>query len=116
MTPEPPDEEKPEEEEAPRVSSTGLPDPPEWEWKRPKAEKGRPPASSDMRSFRGMGVGMSIGFVMVMPVLLGVGIGTWLDRLAGGGNMYLLIGVLLGAVAGFTLMIRLVDRMNRDGE
>ncbi|MCX5726389.1 MAG: AtpZ/AtpI family protein [Candidatus Saganbacteria bacterium] len=44
---------------------------------------------------------MSLGFEIAMPVLFGAGIGYWIDRQFGGRPWGMVVGVVIGAVAGF---------------
>lgn len=42
-----------------------------------------------------------LGWMMVLPILLGLLLGRWLDRLAGSGVLFSAALLLLGAVIGF---------------
>ncbi len=42
-----------------------------------------------------------LGWMMVLPILLGLLLGRWLDRLAGSGVLFSAAFLLLGAVIGF---------------
>jgi F0F1-type ATP synthase assembly protein I len=61
--------------------------------------------------------GMSLGIELVLSVLLTGAFGRWIDRKAHTEPVFLLLGVCLGAAAGFRQILRYtqrLDRLNRD--
>lgn len=57
-----------------------LPEVPDWDYKRPKESKNPLDPVSDGGSTRGLGVGLSMAYVMLGSVILGFGAGWLLDN------------------------------------
>ena len=62
------------------------------------------------RQWRMVGIATTAASVMVVSVLIGWGIGTYLDARFGGNGLWLLAGLLLGAVAGMVEMFQMIRR------
>ena len=63
--------------------------------------------------------GMSLGIELVLSVLVMGAFGRWLDQRLHTDPIFILVGVVLGAAAGFRQILRYterLDRMNRDDE
>ncbi len=58
--------------------------------------------------------GISIGIELVVSVLLGLGLGYWLDRRFGTSPWLTLVGIVLGSAAGFRSLLRLARRAGAD--
>jgi len=82
-------------------SSVELPEPPDWDYKRPNYTKKNKVEEND---YMGMGVGISIAYTMVGCILAGWGIGKLID-LRGTGSLGQAIGTLIGAVVGLVAAI-----------
>ncbi len=54
---------------------------------------------------------LQLGFVMVTPILLGIGLGLWLDGLLGTSPWLVLSGLLLGVVLGGVAVFRVINRV-----
>ncbi len=78
---------------------------PEWPPKSRLAGAGG--AAAGMSQFAG------IGIQFVVAILLGLYGGQWLDRRWNTKPVFLLIGVFLGAAAGFVSMYRAVNRSTK---
>jgi len=63
---------------------------------------------------RGLGKGLTVGFEMAVGAGLGAFVGNWWDRHHGTGPWGLLIGLLVGVAAGMYLLIKQVNRSNKD--
>lgn len=99
----------------PEVEHTELPEPPDWEWKRPPAEEPRPePGLPSSVYSRGMGLALAIGGVFVGPVLAGILLGVFLDRQFGSG-WFTILGIFVGTAVALFLLIRLVNRLDKNG-
>lgn len=83
-----------------------MPDPPEWEYKRPKI-----PGQSevDAGSYLGLGVGLSVAYTLVGCSLVGWGLG-WLADRGSGAFLFQAIGALVGSIAGLVASILLIVR------
>jgi ATP synthase protein I len=57
--------------------------------------------------------GMSLGIEMVLSVLVMGAFGRWLDRRLHTEPAFILLGVLLGAAAGFRQILRYTERLDR---
>ena len=99
-----------EESNEPLIAETKLPDPPEWEWHGPKSPPEKPKAASNEP--KGLGLAFAIGYSFVGPVLGGILIGSLLDGKAGG--TWTMVGLLVGTVVAFALLIRLVNKLNEN--
>lgn len=58
---------------------------------------------------KGLALASRVGLELVAATLLGAGLGYGLDRWLGTGPWLLVVGVVLGAVAGFLAVYRLVN-------
>lgn len=69
------------------------------------------PGNDDRRRFRGLSAAMSFGVNLVGGLLIGYYGGGWLDRRLGTEPWLTLVGVTLGTVAAFRMLLReLQDR------
>jgi F0F1-type ATP synthase assembly protein I len=99
----------------PEVEHTEVPEPPDWEWKRPSAEEPRPKVGLPSSAYsRGMGLALAIGGVFVGPVLAGILLGVFLDRQFDSG-WFTILGIFLGTTVALFLLIRLVNRLDKNG-
>lgn len=57
--------------------------------------------------------GLSLGIEMVLSVVLAGAVGRWADRRFGTEPKLLILGVVLGAAAGFRQIWRYMERMDR---
>jgi len=55
----------------------------------------------------------SVGFLLVMAVGLGAGAGMWVDRQCGSEPWGLVVGFVLGAIAGFVEVFRMARRFSK---
>jgi F0F1-type ATP synthase assembly protein I len=94
----------------PEVERTELPEPPDWEWKRPEPAAPLPKASTGAEAPKGLGLAFAIGYSFVGPVVGGVLIGSLIDGKSGG--TFTVVGLLVGTVLAFALLIRLVNKLN----
>ena len=62
----------------------------------------------------GWGKGFTYGLEVAVGIGLGCLIGTWWDNHHNSGPWGLLIGVMVGGAAGMYLLIKDVNRMNKD--
>jgi len=69
-------------------------------------------AESDEAAKRGMGFGFRIGTEMVSAVVVGFGLGYALDHWLNTKPLFLMIGLLLGAAAGFMNVYRVVKGLD----
>jgi ATP synthase protein I len=58
---------------------------------------------------KGLALASRVGLELVAATVLGAGLGYGLDRWLGTGPWLLVVGVVLGAVAGFLAVYRLVN-------
>ncbi|HEY3781096.1 MAG TPA: AtpZ/AtpI family protein [Fimbriimonadaceae bacterium] len=72
----------------------------------------KPKSTNPPHVQKGLGIAFAIGYSFVGPLLAGILIGTLLDGKPGG--KYTLIGILVGTVMAFVLLIRLVNKLNQD--
>ena len=90
-----------------------LPDPPEWDYKRPKSSTKN---KVEENNYLGMGVGISVAYTMVGCTLAGWGIGKLID-LRSGGFLGQAIGTLVGAVIGLVAaIITIIKAQNKPGQ
>jgi len=92
------------------AASSPLPEVPEWEFKRP-APKVEPGGSV---SARGFSLGFAALYSLVVPTVGGLLIGWLVDERLGTGPTWLSVGFLVGALAGFVSLIRIVVRLGRE--
>jgi len=103
------------EPDQPEIEKTDLPEPPDWEWQRPvepKPDVHVPSNDKHAVYSRGMGLAIAIGSAFIGPVLGGILIGAFIDGKVGGTATT--IGLLVGTVLAFVLLIRLVNKLNED--
>jgi F0F1-type ATP synthase assembly protein I len=118
----------PEEEEAERIeqqkadllervaeaAKRKLPEPPNFEVKRPPA-----PKEMGGGGMVGQGSGLAIGvlYSLMGPTLGGMLIGWYADERCGTSPKWMATGFLIGFIAGAVMLVRLVSRMNQgDGK
>lgn len=53
---------------------------------------------------------LQIGYLLVLPILLGIGLGIWLDGALGTAPWLVLIGLFLGLGLGTYAVVRLVSQ------
>ncbi len=107
--------EPPEPIEPPELPPTPeLPEVPEVQFERPNLAPSRAPRV--LEASRGMALAFSVGFALTGPIILGALLGLWLDRVLHT-TPWLTVGLLLlGIVAGFTQMIRTLNRLQEEQE
>jgi hypothetical protein len=104
--------------------SAAVPDPPKIEPRQPKEEAKHPSTAQDRQKAgtrsstpphvqRGLGIALAIGYSFVGPLLAGILLGTLADGKPGG--KWTLVGILVGTIMAFVLLIRLVNKLNQDG-
>jgi len=99
------------EREENELTHVKLPEVPDWTFERPKKKPPGTKTPEESKEYTALGLGLTLAFGLVVPIVLGVGIGAWLDarfKLSYG----TIIGFLLGVVLSFLLMLRIVKRMN----
>lgn len=57
---------------------------------------------------RGVGLAGTVGVLLVVSILLGWAVGSWVDSRLGTGQTCMAIGVVVGSAAGFVEMFRVV--------
>src|SRR5688500_11504173 len=62
-------------------ASSRMPEPPEWDYKRPKPKID---PGTDPSNYKGLGTGISVAYALVGCMILGFAIGWVYDRSAGG--------------------------------
>lgn len=104
-----------DEDEQPTIEPVDMPEPPDWKWERPANElKPKNSSGPSQAAYtRGMGIAFAIGTSFLGPVLSGLLIGYFLDGRVGG--TWGIVGLLVGTVVAFILLIRLVNKLNEDG-
>jgi len=104
-----------DEQEQPTIEPVDMPEPPDWNWQRPANEpaKGSAKGPDPVVYSRGMGIAFAIGTSFLGPVLGGLLLGYLIDGKVGG--TWGIVGLLLGTIAAFVLLIRLVNKLNEDG-
>lgn len=85
---------------------TQLPEPPQVNIRRSQLGAN----SRQPRLGRAMGLALSIGYSFVGPLLAGIFIGILLDGKPGG--KWTIVGMFVGTIIAFILLIRLVNRLN----
>ncbi len=90
-------------------ASSPLPEPPEFEIKRPQA-----PKYQGGNYYRGVGVGFAIVYAFVGPIMVGAGIGWFITNRTGNQNG-LVWGGAIGIVAGFIGRIVTVIQTTKTG-
>ena len=85
-----------------------MPDPPEWNYKRPASMRKK----VEDNGYRGLAVGLSIAYSLVGCMLLGWFLGWLVDRARGGGSAGgQAIGGLFGCILGMVSAIWLMNRV-----
>ncbi|MDP3275842.1 MAG: AtpZ/AtpI family protein [Deltaproteobacteria bacterium] len=59
---------------------------------------------------------ISIGIELVVSVMLGLGVGVWLDRRFATGPWLTLVGIVVGSAAGFRSLLRFANKAQRREE
>ncbi|MCS7066648.1 MAG: AtpZ/AtpI family protein [Fimbriimonadales bacterium] len=91
-----------------------LPKPPDVRFERPRLGPSRSPRF--MEASHGTAIAFSVGFALAGPILVGALLGVWLDNRFNTAPWLTLILLLVGIVAGFTQMIRLLNRLQNEQE
>lgn len=68
------------------------------------------PENKESKSVRQIGVFMTIPFVLAIPPILGWFIGSWLDGKLGTAPYLMYVLLVLGFIAGFREVFRLIKR------
>ena len=69
---------------------------------------------NDRKWIRNAGLASSIGILLVVSTVIGYALGNWLDKQLGTAPWLMLVFTILGIIAGFVEMLRIVDRMAED--
>ncbi len=69
-------------------------------------------ASGDYGWLRKAGIASSIGLTMVVSVVIGWFVGSWLDGKLGTSPWLMLVGTVLGVAAGFIEMANIARRLS----
>lgn len=77
---------------------------------KPAPDKPGRPAHGELTALTALGLVGTLGFLVALPIVGGVLLGAVLDRLAGGGGLILLGGVLAGVAAGIYGAYRVIMR------
>lgn len=72
-----------------------------------------PPDPSDRSPWRQLGFVLGIAFTFPIALLVGYGIGWWLDEKLGTGPLFSLVFLGLGFVAALLGLLRELKRLNR---
>ncbi len=70
-------------------------------------------AESEAESYRGLGVGLTIAYVIIGVPILGAGVGWLLDR-AASSSQWTAIGTVGGAAVGLALALAILNRASRN--
>ncbi|MEN6372195.1 MAG: AtpZ/AtpI family protein [Armatimonadota bacterium] len=70
--------------------------------------------NKDYKWMRKAALASSIGFVLVFSIVIGWGIGSWLDKLFGTSPWLMLIFTFMGIIAGFIEVIRIAIQLSRE--
>lgn len=109
----PPTDGEKEAIQVPEVPPTPeLPEPPDIYFERPELPSAGTPGS--MRGMRTMSLAFSVGISLIAPIIIGALGGNWLDKQLNTTPWLTLILLLLGVVAGFVQMIRILQRIERE--
>jgi F0F1-type ATP synthase assembly protein I len=87
-----------------------LPDPPEWNYKRST----RPIGKQTDIDYRGVGLGFSVLYALIGPLLVGFGIGWFIDSRTGGSGARVW-GAMIGSVCGLIGAVVLMSQTSRTG-
>lgn len=100
-----------------------LPEAPKAEFQRPSFKRAEPtePGAGGGRtgSLRAMGMASTIGIMLVASIGVGTGLGWLVDTFllrSAGTPWGLIVGFLLGVTSGFINLVRVANRLNRDGD
>ncbi len=63
---------------------------------------------------RGAGQASSIGLVLVVAIVIGYVIGSWLDKKLGTAPWLMFIFTLLGIIAGFIQVFRIASQLSKE--
>lgn len=63
-----------------------------------------------MQQFRNIGPLLQMGWVVALATLIPLGAGIWLDRRLGTAPLFILIGALIGIIAGTAGTVRIATR------
>lgn len=86
-----------------------APEPPDWNYKRPERIPGKPVPGD---GYRGLGIGIALGFGLFAPIVLGYVIGYWIDRRSGGTTWQTWLTVV-GMFVGFIGVVVLISRTGK---
>ena len=100
-----------EERAAKLRGGTKMPDPPEWNYKRPTSHQDQR-VEKDSESYRGLGVGLMLAYAMIGPIIVGWGVGWLIDRDTGK-NSGQTWGTVIGMFVGFIAIVFLLGRANQ---
>ena len=71
---------------------------------------------NERKWIRGAGLASTIGILLVVSTVIGYAFGNWLDKKLGTAPWLMLAFTILGIIAGFIEMFRIVNRMADDEE
>lgn len=94
-----------------KLTNVDLPEVPEWKFERPKRKPPGSKSPDEAKSYSALGLGLTLAFGLVVPIVLGVAVGAWIDSRFGV-SYGTMVGFVVGAVLSFMLMLRIVKRMN----
>ena len=63
---------------------------------------------------RSAGLASSVGLVLVISTVIGYAFGNWLDKKLGTAPWLMLVFALIGIVAGFFEMFRIIDQISNE--
>lgn len=69
-----------------------------------------------LKWLKNAGLASTIGILLVVSTVIGYAFGNWLDKKLGTAPWLMLVFTILGIVAGFIEMFRIVNRMAEDEE
>ena len=95
------------------MSRDSLPEIPEPEKQDDQPQEQKSRIDEVGGQLRGAGQASTIGFILVVSILIGYGIGTWLDSRLGTGQTCMAVGVVVGSIAGFVEMFRIAIRASK---
>lgn len=116
-----PDPDKDERLRTPRGDA--LPEAPKVEFNRPTLKRAETPETirygGALGNLREMGAASTIGITLVASIGIGAGLGWAVDKylLHNTGTPWgLIVGFFLGVASGFINLVRVANRLNRDGD
>jgi hypothetical protein len=99
------------EERARKIRANNpMPEPPEWDFKRPEPSK---PSTMGDVSYRDLGFGLTVLYSLVGPLAAGFAIGYLIDRRTSGSNLGQLMGTVIGAACGLVACFVTISRHER---